>query len=364
MVTYLRIAVLLLMATVSQATTVVVNGTIQEGDGNPATGKLKIAWDYFTTNDGINIRPGSKEIDIGANGAFTVRLHSTTNAAESDVQYTVTYRLSGVTHEEYWSVPSSGPVDIKDIYTATQTTATTAISITQISGATDDRALIGSGTEWEAKEVPDCDTALTSKLLYDQTTNSFSCGTDQGGAGTGHTIQDEGVSLTQRTNLNFVGAGVTCTDDAGNDQSDCTISAGGDTDATYITQVAEAGLSAEQAMGALATGIVKNTTTTGVQSIAGAADIGVLSPTLDDTDASVEWEDAADLGATGALSVDVVAAAEMADADHGDVAWSGGVATVQAVDEAAVTAHVAAIDHDALLNFLAGEHFLQTPSPK
>lgn len=43
--------------------------------------------------------------------------------------------------------------------------------------------------------------------------------------------------------------------------------------ATYITQTADGGLSAEQAMGALATGIVKNTTTTGVQSIATATDV-------------------------------------------------------------------------------------------
>jgi hypothetical protein len=42
-------------------------------------------------------------------------------------------------------------------------------------------------------------------------------------------------------------------------------------DATYITQVASSDLSAEQALGALATGILKNTTTTGVLSIAAAA---------------------------------------------------------------------------------------------
>ena len=40
--------------------------------------------------------------------------------------------------------------------------------------------------------------------------------------------------------------------------------------ATYITQIAESGLSAEQALAALATGILKNTTTTGVLSIAAA----------------------------------------------------------------------------------------------
>lgn len=48
-----------------------------------------------------------------------------------------------------------------------------------------------------------------------------------GGGSGGHTIQDEGSGLTARTNLNFVGAGVTCADDAGNDQTDCTIPGGG-----------------------------------------------------------------------------------------------------------------------------------------
>jgi hypothetical protein len=47
--------------------------------------------------------------------------------------------------------------------------------------------------------------------------------------------------------------------------------------ATYITQVAEAGLSAEQALADLATGLVKNTTETGVLSIA-AAGTDYLAP--------------------------------------------------------------------------------------
>lgn len=46
------------------------------------------------------------------------------------------------------------------------------------------------------------------------------------------------------------------------------VGAGAPTNATYITQTPSAGLSAEQAMSTLATGLVKNTTATGVQSIA------------------------------------------------------------------------------------------------
>lgn len=45
-------------------------------------------------------------------------------------------------------------------------------------------------------------------------------------SGGGHVIQDEGTPLTQRAALNFVGAGVTVTDDAGNDATKITISGG------------------------------------------------------------------------------------------------------------------------------------------
>lgn len=45
--------------------------------------------------------------------------------------------------------------------------------------------------------------------------------------GSAHTIQDEGTPFTQRGSLNFVGAGVTVTDDAGNDRTVVTIPGGG-----------------------------------------------------------------------------------------------------------------------------------------
>lgn len=55
------------------------------------------------------------------------------------------------------------------------------------------------------------------------------------GGGGGHTIQDEGTPLTQRTNLNFVGAGVTVTDGgAGPDSTIVTISGGAQT-IDYVT---------------------------------------------------------------------------------------------------------------------------------
>jgi hypothetical protein len=47
-----------------------------------------------------------------------------------------------------------------------------------------------------------------------------------GGGGGGHTIEDEGAPLTTRTKLNFVGAGVTVTDDSGDDATVVTIPGG------------------------------------------------------------------------------------------------------------------------------------------
>jgi hypothetical protein len=48
-----------------------------------------------------------------------------------------------------------------------------------------------------------------------------------GSTGSGHTILDEGTPLTQRTGLNFVGSGVTVTDDSINDRTIVTVSNGG-----------------------------------------------------------------------------------------------------------------------------------------
>lgn len=48
-------------------------------------------------------------------------------------------------------------------------------------------------------------------------------GVDDGAGGTGHTIEEEGSGLAARANLNFVGPSITCTDDAGNDETDCTV---------------------------------------------------------------------------------------------------------------------------------------------
>jgi hypothetical protein len=54
-----------------------------------------------------------------------------------------------------------------------------------------------------------------------------------GTSGGGHVIEDEGTPLTQRTKLNFVGAGVAVTDDSGDDASVVTINGTSYTAATF-----------------------------------------------------------------------------------------------------------------------------------
>lgn len=85
---------------------------------------------------------------------------------------------------------------------------------------TDDTLLIGNGTLWQSKALPSCSGA-TDALAYTTATNAISC----------NTIATAGTGLS------------------------------------YWTRIAEAGLSGETAMGALGTGLIINTTTTGVPTI-------------------------------------------------------------------------------------------------
>jgi hypothetical protein len=85
--------------------------------------------------------------------------------------------------------------------------------------------LIGTGANTVVRSaIPSCSNTVTSKLLYNNATQAFTCGTDQTAAGGGYTtVQDETVALTQRNVVNFTGAGVSCADNGGTSVTDCTI---------------------------------------------------------------------------------------------------------------------------------------------
>lgn len=90
--------------------------------------------------------------------------------------------------------------------------------------------VIGRGT---TAAKPAAAAVPAGSLYYDTTLEKLQRSTGaawedcEPAAGSAHTIQDEGTPLTARANLNFVGAGVTATDDAGNNATVVTILSGG-----------------------------------------------------------------------------------------------------------------------------------------
>lgn len=69
----------------------------------------------------------------------------------------------------------------------------------------DDSVMLGSGTAYEPKAIPDCDDSGGNHLNYDTATNAFSCGTSGGGAafdpGTTVTFYDDFLGGTLSTGL-------------------------------------------------------------------------------------------------------------------------------------------------------------------
>jgi hypothetical protein len=77
-------------------------------------------------------------------------------------------------------------------------------------------------------------TTTTGKLMGYDTNGDRICEADQTGTGGGYaTVTDETTPLTQRNNLKFAGAGVTCADDT--DKTTCTIPGGGSSN--FITSI-------------------------------------------------------------------------------------------------------------------------------
>lgn len=69
-----------------------------------------------------------------------------------------------------------------------QTTIGVASGGTNVTTSPDDTVMVGNGTTWQTKTLPSCANALTSKVLYDPTTNTFTCGADQTGSSTFDTL--------------------------------------------------------------------------------------------------------------------------------------------------------------------------------
>lgn len=96
-----------------------------------------------------------------------------------------------------------GPANATYLTLTTNGTLSAEVAV----GVTDDATLVANGSTIEAKVLPSCSNATTSKLLYNNTTNAFSCGSDQnsgGGGGLGADLSSTDDNITSVTgSINF-----------------------------------------------------------------------------------------------------------------------------------------------------------------
>lgn len=99
-----------------------------------------------------------------------------------------------------------------DVTTTAGSVATTAVKVNGVSypsaPSTDSVPVITAANTALYKILPDCDNPTTSKLLYDQTTHAFSCGTDQNSGGPGGGLAADGVTIIDTAGVGSVNTAV------------------------------------------------------------------------------------------------------------------------------------------------------------
>jgi len=250
--------------------TVTVTGTYIGIDGVVLSGTVKFVANA-TLVDGaakVVIVPKPITATLDGNGAFSVALPATNDPDIAPLNFsyevTETFDRAGTRHY-FIQVPfdSVSPLDISTIAPLQEvSTPTAGISHSSLTGVTsgqhhaeshDDSKHTAAGrVEFQDEGAT---VAVRSKLNFvgagvtatDDSGNGRVNVNIPGGAPPGYgTVQDEGSNLTQRTILDFAGAGVTATDDAGGGRTLVTIP-GGAASGGYQTVQDEGSPAAQQA---------------------------------------------------------------------------------------------------------------------
>jgi hypothetical protein len=187
--------VLLLAASLCAQTR--VSDIVYDARGARASGLLTLEWPAFTTAGGKSVPAGRRSYSFSS-GILDIRLEPTVGASPGGTYYTARFSVLGSAGapSELWSVPDTA----------------SAVTLAQIrvSGGATGGANLNGAARLVNGVLTTVDGALNNCVLVDGT--SGPCAT---GSSSGHTIEDEAVALTQRSTINFTGAGVTVADAGG-----------------------------------------------------------------------------------------------------------------------------------------------------
>jgi hypothetical protein len=126
---------------------------------------------------------------------------------------------------------------------ATANTGAATINLNSLGAKTIKKKTSGITTDLDDNDIR---AGAWVTVVYDGTNMQCTGGCDGnapvGGSGYA-TVKDEGTSQTQRTAVNFTGAGVTCSDNAGTSTTDCNIPGGSGSPATFFQSSIETAVS-------------------------------------------------------------------------------------------------------------------------
>ena len=203
---------LLLLATVVMATagwggstpaTTRIADVVYRADGAPASGSVLISWPAFTTADSSPVAAGSKAVNLGPQGAFSVDLVPNLGASPAGTLYRVVYQTeSGVT-TEYWSVGTISPTTIAAVRTTPGSGTASGIVSRQyvdtvVAGKANDTAVVhnnGNETIGGSKQFSAPPTVPTPLLASDAANKAYVDGL-VANVGSGSYVSKAGDTMT------------------------------------------------------------------------------------------------------------------------------------------------------------------------